>query len=238
MTRPEQATEEASKAVSPAVRRWGIVILTATGLILAGLISFAVFRPIVVLPRMGLAPGYSLVDQSGERLTSEDLRGSIAVYTFGYTRCEGPCEAADSVMRVLQDRLPELETDGIPVRLVTLSFDPDRDDPDALAAAAAAHGADPAVWSWATGEAAMLKNVIGGGFEVYYEALDDGTFRHDMAFVLVDGLGIVRSSYRVGVPDVDRVLGDIRLILQEARAATGLSRLAYEAAHLLACYPR
>ena len=84
----------------------------------------------------------------------------------------------------------------------------------------------------------MLKNVIGGGFEVYYEALDDGTFRHDLAFVLVDGLGIVRSSYRVGVPDVDRVLGDIRLILQEARAATGLSRLAYEAAHLLACYPR
>ena len=186
---------------------------------------------------MGLAPGYSLVDQSGEAFRRARTPGNIAIYTFGYTRSEGPCEAADSVMRVLQDRLPELETDGIRVR-VTLWFDPDRDDPDALAAAAAAHGADPAVWSWATGDAAMLKNVIGGGFEVYFEALDDGTFRHDLAFVLVDGLGIVRTATAWACRTSDRVLGDIRLILQEARAATGLSRLAYEAAHLLACYPR
>lgn len=237
MTRPEQGSETTSSGLSPTVRRWGIVILVITGLGLLGILAFAIFQPIIVLPRLDLAPGFSLVDQNGERLTSEDLRGSITFYTFGYSQCEGHCQAADSVMRELQARLPELETDGIPIRLVTLSFDPDRDRPEVLAAAAAARGAAPGVWSWATGEATMLKNVIGGGFEVYYEAMDDGTFRHDPAFILVDGLGMVRGSYRVGVPDVDRLVDDVRLLLREARAATGLSRLAYEAAHLLACYP-
>lgn len=220
------------------VRRWAIAFLAFVVLSTIGIVVFAVFRPILVLPRMSLAPGFTLVDQRGETLTSEALRGAVTLYTFGYTNCTTtPCAAVDSVMRAVHERLGELERGSIPVRLVTVSFDPDRDTPEILEAFAAQRGADPAVWSWATGDPAMLKNVIGGSFEVFFEPRDDGSFRFDPAFVLVDGTGIVRARYRVGIPKPDRILDDISLILKEAQASSGFARLAYEAAHLLACYP-
>jgi protein SCO1 len=53
----------------------------------------------------------------------------------------------------------------------------------------------------------------------------------------VDGMGIVRSRYRVGLPPADVLLGDLRSVVREASAATGAARLAYEAAHLFQCYP-
>lgn len=68
MTRPEQGSETTSSGLSPTVRRWGIVILVITGLGLLGILAFAIFQPIIVLPRLDLAPGFSLVDQNGERI--------------------------------------------------------------------------------------------------------------------------------------------------------------------------
>lgn len=220
------------------IRRWGIGFLAFVVLSTIGIVAFAVFRPILVLPRMSLAPGFALVDQRGETLTSEELRGAVTLYTFSYTSCEtAPCAAVDSVMRAVHERLGELDGGTIPVRLVTISFDPERDTPEVLEAFASQRGADPTVWSWTTGDPAMLKNVIGGNFEVFFEERDDGTFRFDPAFVLVDGTGIIRARYRVGIPKPDKLLDDIALILKEAQASSGFARLAYEAAHLLACYP-
>ena len=48
-------------------------------LIILAAIAFAVFEPIQVLPRIRLAPGYLLVNQSAETITSEDVRGDIVL---------------------------------------------------------------------------------------------------------------------------------------------------------------
>jgi protein SCO1 len=218
-------------------RRWLIVAAVVVAVPFVAVFAFATIRPVKVVPRMGLAPGFSLVDQTGARLTSEDTRGSVTVYTFGYTRCGARCAAADTLFRELQGRLDEAEPGDVPIRLVTVSFDPEHDSPEVLAAAAAERGADPEIWTFATGEPAMLKNMIGGGFGVYYAAEEDG-FAFDPAVIIVDGLGIVRAEYRVGTPEADDLLADLRLVTKEARVEGGLSRLAYEAAHLFACYPR
>lgn len=209
------------------------------GIVAVAMLAFATFQPIQVLPRTSLAPGFSLVDQDGERLTSEDLRGSVVLYTISYTGCSEPCPQTAPVMKAVQDRLGEVVgIDDVPVRLVTISIDPERDVPEVLREAAAAAGAVEGIWSFATGEPAVLKNVVGGGFEVFYEERDDGGFQFDPAFFLVDGWGILRAEYRYGIPGVDGLLRDIGLVVKEARAATGTARLAYEAAHLFACYPK
>ena len=206
------------------------------GIWMLGLFVLIVLRPVTVVPRLELAPGYALVDQAGGRLTSEDVRGTIAVYSFGYASCRDRCFPTDSILGEVQARLPEAEPGDIPVRLVSISIDPARDTPAVLDSLARARGADPEVWSFATGEPAALRTLVGTGFDVYYAETDDGAITYDPAFVIVDGNGIIRRRFRVGLPTVERLLDDIRLIAREARAATGSARLAYEAAHLFACY--
>jgi protein SCO1/2 len=84
----------------------------------------------------------------------------------------------------------------------------------------------------------QLKQIIGGGFGVYYTASEDGSFVFDPTFVLVDGAGIVRARYRGETLNLTTLQRDIKLIAQEAQNSDGAMRLAYEAAHLFLCYPK
>src|SRR5690625_2565823 len=113
-------------------------LVSVPALIGLAIVVFVIFQPIRVLPRLTLAPGYMLIDQDGERLTSEELRGKVVLYTIGYTGCGERCEASVDLMREVQDRLDEvLEPDDVEVKLVTISIDPKRDTPEVLRAAAA-----------------------------------------------------------------------------------------------------
>jgi protein SCO1/2 len=206
------------------------------GLLLLVIVNFAIFQPVKVVPRLGLAPGYALVDETGSSLTSEDMRGKVVIYTTGYTGCEDGCYPTDSIFGELQTRLDEAELGEVPVRLVTLTVDPERDTPEVLAAASRDAGADPGIWTFATGDPAALKTLIGTGFELYYGRADDGALEYRPGFMIVDGNGILRREYRWGIPSVDGLLKDLRVIAREANASEGASRLAYEAAHLFACY--
>ena len=201
--------------------------------------AFAIFQPIKVLPRIRLSPGFSFTDQDGQRLTNEDLRGRIVLYNFAYSRCGEDCQKANATMLHVQQRLGELALGDIPVALVTISVDAQQDTPASLAAYAGQQGADPAVWRFAmTENASLLKTIVGAGFEVYYAANEDGSIDLDPAFVLVDGLGIIRGEYHypTSVPDEERILRHIEVLAEEVHNSVGATRLAYEAAHLFMCY--
>ena len=89
--------------------------------------GFTTLRPVVVLPRIGLAPGFNLTEQTGAQFSNEHLRGSMALYNFTYTNCTEECAQTSPVMAEMQARIAELETDGIPVQLVTMTIDPEND---------------------------------------------------------------------------------------------------------------
>lgn len=202
------------------------------------IIAFTVFQPIQVLPRISLAPGFAFTDQTGARLTSEDLRGRLALYTFTYTRCEAPCPQPSRTLHELQPALAAIDTGGIPLDYVVISFDPDHDTPERLSAHAQTLGVDPDRWHFVTGAPNQLKNVIGGGFGVYFNQETGDDFTFDPVFALVDGWGILRAVYRTPSPDPNILARDVRLIVKETRNSQGINRYAYEAAHLFSCYPR
>jgi protein SCO1/2 len=214
---------------------WGWLAVGVVALAILSVAAFAVFQPIKVLPRIGLAPGFRLTDQDGQRLTNEDLRGKIVLYNFSYAGCGEPCEQVNATLREVQDRLAQQEGEA-PVTLVTLSFDPERDTPAALRAYAVSVGADPARWRFAVGEKAQTKAIIGGGFEAYYEPDGKGGFSFDPALILVDGWGIVRAAHRRQMPTADQIMRQIQVIEEEIGKSKGVAKLAYEAAHLFACY--
>lgn len=208
-------------------------------LIIISAFAFKIFQPIKVLPRMQLSPAFSLTDQNNERLTSEDLRGQFVLYTFTYTNCPAPCYDINETMQEVQSRLDEVELDGIEVSFVTISFDPDRDTASVLQTYADSLNADTEQWSFATTtNKALLKTIIGSGFETYYEDKGNGEFSFAPAFMLVDGWGIVRAEYRYQTQssDADRILRHLGVLAEEVRNSTGSAKLAYEAAHLFLCY--
>lgn len=208
-------------------------------LVMIAVFAFKVFQPIQVLPRMQLAPAFSLIDQNNAPLTSEDLRGRITLYTITYSNCPLPCYNINETLREIQSRLDEAHLDGIEVNFVTISIDPDRDTPEVLNAYVQSIGADTSNWRFATtSNKALLKTIIGSGFEIYYEDKGGGTFAFDPTLILVDGWGIVRSEYRYAteVSTADRILRHLGVLAEEIRNSKGAAKLAYEAAHLFLCY--
>ena len=205
-----------------------VAALAAMGVMLA-------FGPIRVLPRSGLAPGFLLHDQDGASVTSEGLRGKVVLYTFSAVDCTGPCAETTRVMREVQDRLASSNS-GIDVQLVTISIDPGRDTPDRLRAAAEMAGADPARWRFTVAsDETATKQIVGTGFNVYYDVGPDGAYRLDPTFILVDGQGVIRAEYRVGLPEAQVIADDIGLVVNEAEQSVGAKRYVYEATHLLQC---
>lgn len=208
-------------------------------LIIAAAVAFAVFEPIQVLPRIRLAPGYLLTDQGAAILTSEDVRGDIVLYNFGYSACGTDCAAMNATMIEIQDRIAEVDVGDTDVKFVTISFDAATDTPEVLQQYADSLGADPALWSFASGEPDHLANVVKAGFEAYYQQKEDGSFTFDPVFVLVDGWGVIRGEYRyqTNASDTDKILHHLDILGEEIRNANGAATLAYEAAHFFLCYP-
>ncbi len=201
---------------------------------LVAVILFAALRPLKVLPRIRISPGYLLVDQNGNRVSSEEMRGQITLYGFTSTDCGLPCVGSEELMADVAAQI-DSQSD-VPVELVMIALDEQELLPDALRAYALDRGIEPSR-RLLTGEAQQVKVVVGGGFNTFYERDSSGQLQLDKALMLVDGLGILRAEYRGRLPSTSAILRDIDLLTQEARNSTGLTRYAYEAAHLFLCYP-
>lgn len=220
------------------VKRWVLVSSTLGVVVLVW--GFVLLRPLQVLPRLGPAPTLRLTDQLGQPVTHAAMVGRIVVFDFIATREKGLAPVMTAQMRRLAASLRREGWLGASVRLVTITFDPERDTPQALRAYAAEQRAEPGEWLFLTGEPHAIREVIGGGFGVYYRQVPGqagDVFSFTSRFVLVDAQGTMRAEYRGPTLDTLRVMDDIRRLRREASAG-GLSRYAYEAAHLFLCAPR
>lgn len=99
-------------------------------------------------------PDEPFVDQSGTPVRLSDWRGKAVAVTFIYTRCPLPdfCPLMDRHFASAQKAVASDPGLRNRVRLVSVSFDPDFDRPPVLKAHAQRAGADPAVWSFVTGD--------------------------------------------------------------------------------------
>lgn len=219
--------------------RWLKLSALAFFMVIAAAMAFAIFEPIQVLPRIRLAPGYALVADDGSSITSETARGSVTLYSFAPTDCTERCDDMFATMRSMQARVAEeIDLGDTEYRLITIALD-DLADPEILAAAQTASGADGQTWRWIGGDENNIRLVVGTGFERFYETEADGSIAFDPAFVLVDGNGIIRGEYRYQTlaDDADKFIRHIEILAEEIRYASGPASMAYEAAHLFLCYP-
>jgi protein SCO1/2 len=99
-------------------------------------------------------PDEPFVDQAGTSRRLSDWRGKAVAVTFIYTRCPLPdfCPLMDRHFASIQKEAKEDPALNGKVQLVSVSFDPDFDTPTVLSAHAERVGADPAMWSFVSGQ--------------------------------------------------------------------------------------
>ena len=143
---------------------------------------------------------FALLDQRGDVLTSDDLRGEPLVMNFIFTRCPDAnmCPLSTSKMGQLQKAAREAQ---LRVNFVSVSMDPEYDTPGVLRQYAEAYGIDGDNFYFATGPKPAVRNLLRSYGVTAIEKVD--TIMHSLATVLIDqdGAVVLRSEKSAWDPE-------------------------------------
>ncbi len=201
---------------------------------LAGILSVATaadhdYEPPVpgsyTLPVIQPAADGELLDHTGLPLGLRELtRGRVTVLSFIYTRCAAAkaCPMATGVLLQLHRQSSQDPRLAAGLRLVSLSFDPQHDTPQRMAAYAMLARSDrpAAAWHFLTASSPEKLRPI---LDAYGQAVDrkrnpadpTGSLNHTLRVFLVDAAGNIRNIYTSGTLDARLVLADVKTLLLE-----------------------
>jgi protein SCO1 len=183
------------------------------------------------LPVIKIAPDGAIVDSDSKALNLSELtHGRITVLSFIYTRCAAPkaCPYAAGVLSQLHALSANNEALARNMRLVSMSFDPDYDTPQRLAAYSEGMRDEKSGCEWrfaTTKSRAQLDSILNG----YGQAVDkrsnpndpQGPLYHILRVFLIDRQGRIRNIYSSATLDPRLVLADVKtLLLEEKRLST------------------
>lgn len=148
---------------------------------------------------------FELIERSGELISSDDLKGQPYVVGFFFSMCPSICVNQNAKVKELQDKFADQ-----PLRLLSISCDPEVDRPEVLAEYAERFDADPHQWLFLTGELPYIRRV---GAEMYFLPVERRF--HAEKFVLVDAHGKNVDFYTWSDPiQFKKLERDIEAILE------------------------
>jgi len=125
--------------------------------------------------KLGAVPAFTLRDQEGRAVSDQTLKGSVWAAAFMFTRCPTICPRITTRMRELQKAAAARK---VALRLVSISVDPEHDQPAVLKGYAAKFGADLASWSFLTGDIDVIRRTATDGFKIAFEGTPDSGADH------------------------------------------------------------
>jgi protein SCO1/2 len=137
-------------------------------------------------------PDFSLLDQENHPVALSQFRGKVVAITFIYTRCPLPdyCLRLSSNFARLQKRFSDRM--GRDLVLLSITFDPDHDQPDVLAKYAETFQANVEGWHFLTGPLMEVKRVCGlFGIDFWP---DEGLLTHSLHTVVLDREGKLAAN--------------------------------------------
>jgi len=177
------------------------------------------------LPVIKAAADGEVVDATGqERALSTLTHGRVTVMSFIYTRCAAAraCPMATGVLMQLHQASADDPELAKGLRLVSMSFDPENDTPQRMAAYSnlADRSRPAAEWQFVTTAGqAQLQPILAA----YGQAVDrkqnpndpTGPLNHTLRVFLIDAEGRIRNIYSSGTLDLRLVMADIKTLLRE-----------------------
>ncbi len=139
-------------------------------------------------------PGASLLhlddvwtDHRGDAVRLADHRGHPTVVVLFYGTCISACPVLLRDAELIEAALPEAVRATTHFLMVT--FDPERDTPERLAAYAAEKGLDRERWSFLTGDDRAVRR-LAAALGVRYRPDGQGGFAHTNLITVLDGAGV------------------------------------------------
>lgn len=157
-------------------------------------------------------PDAALIDQTDTRRSLSEWFGAPTLVTFIYTRCPLPnfCPLMDRNFALIQDRIAADPTLAGRVRLISVTLDPDYDTPAVLSEHASTLGADPAVWTFLTGDRVTIDRVAARfGVGVMRDDGPEGPVTHNLRTALIDSDGKLAKVYSGNEWTPDQVVEDL-----------------------------
>ncbi len=187
-----------------------------------GIFLLAQFRPnrATEHPSLGYpVPEFTLTNQDGRSVTLSDLRGQVWIGDIIFTRCAGPCPVMTKRMSELQGQLPKDQ----PIKLVTLTTDPEFDTPEVMKGFGEKFNADFKRWVFLTGEKKEIARLAVEGLKLAAVPTNpaererpEDLFIHSTRFVVVDKHAVMRASFDSNDPSVhSKVIQLVRQLLRE-----------------------
>jgi protein SCO1 len=137
-------------------------------------------------------PDFTLTGQDGRPVTLSKFKGKVVALDFVYTRCALPnfCFRSSNNFGNLQRRFHEYLTKDLV--LLTVTFDPAHDSPEAMEKYARTWKADPHAWHFLTGAEADVRRVCDLFGEDYFP--DEALMDHSLHTVIIDRTGRLVSN--------------------------------------------
>lgn len=133
---------------------------------------------------------FALTERGGKTITNADLEGKVWIASFILTTCpDGKCPQVTQTMQRLQKELKDVPD----LRLITITVDPQHDDPRVLNEYANKFGADPERWLFLTGDRDRIARLLNEGFKV---SGGTGGADHSTKLVVVDRTGHIQGYYQ------------------------------------------
>jgi len=158
---------------------------------------------------------YQLVDQDSSDVTPETFKGKIYVADFFFTSCPTICPTMKTQMLRVYERFQ----DNSEFAILSHTIDPKHDTVAVLRDYAEQIGIEKgSPWHFVTGDQNEIYRLGQSDYMVTAGADSDapGGFIHSGAFLLVDQQKHIRGVYDGTMPeDVDKLMGDIELLLAE-----------------------
>lgn len=171
------------------------------------------------LPIYGKVSDFALSNHLGVPVSLENLRGQVCVADVIFTRCPLQCGQMTRRMSDLQGALPA----GAPVKLISLTMDPEFDTPGVLKSYGERYGANTNRWWFLTGTKQQVGNMLTNSLRLSAVATNPeqrtnqlDLFTHSTIFVLFDKHARLRGGVESLEPGwKERILGDLNRLVRE-----------------------
>jgi cytochrome oxidase Cu insertion factor (SCO1/SenC/PrrC family) len=165
-----------------------------------------------------IAPGdpidpFALTDQTGEPFASSSLVGKVWIGSIFFSSCPGPCFREN---QALADILSEIDDPDL--MAVSITCDPENDQPNVLDHYSKRFEADPNRWKFLTGDMDEIKRIAN---ETFFLPAEVGV--HSERGVIFDRQGRMRGSFHLLQSDRVAVM---KKTIQDVLAEGGISEAA------------
>ena len=177
------------------------------------------------LPPITNASDGAVLLEDGQESRLFDLMGDrLVLFSFIYTRCNdiNGCPLANAVFHKLQAKLQERPDVAQATRLLSMSFDPERDTPEVMREFGQGLGGDGVDWQFLTARnREALKPILDDYGQYTIREFDEsgeytGDFAHMLRVFLIDRELRVRNIYSVAFLHADILINDLETLLLES----------------------